>query len=287
MCISPCAPSGASQEKALSMRSGVAGVVDQQVLRPQREAERHAGQRRASAWRPCRPAAGPAGSAAGRATCSARSPAYRSRRAASAAGGCARQVWKPLECAEMPRIACIATGPADHGLVPAAGPESVQGWSSTIGWSKATSAISAAMRRMVAAGMPQRSATASGAYSAVEVALGQQLEDRLRACGHPAGCSRRPSPAERPAAAGVHRAARAVPGQRRAVLVAREQPVIGAARDCGPPARPRWCSGRGSRDRPGRSAAAHAPAPARTARRCRGGCRSIHRRWRNSRCAPG
>ena len=33
-----------------------------------------------------------------------------------------RQVWKPLAWAEMPRMACMPTGPADHLLVPAAEP---------------------------------------------------------------------------------------------------------------------------------------------------------------------
>ena len=33
-----------------------------------------------------------------------------------------RQVWKPLAWAEMPRMACMPTGPADHLVVAAAGP---------------------------------------------------------------------------------------------------------------------------------------------------------------------
>jgi hypothetical protein len=68
------------------------------------------------------------------------------------------QVWKPLECAEMPRMAWKATGRPtirSRAAVPAM---SVQGRSSVISCSKATWASSAAMRRMVAAGMPQAGA---------------------------------------------------------------------------------------------------------------------------------
>ena len=63
---------------------------------------------------------------------------------------------------------------------------SVQGWSSTTGCSNATCAISAAKRRMRSAGTPQRSATASGAYSGAEVALRHQVEHRPRARARPA-----------------------------------------------------------------------------------------------------
>ena len=66
----------------------------------------------------------------------------------------ARQVWKPLEWAEMPRMACIETG---RPIIlswrrPA---QSVQGMSSAICCSKAACASSAAMRRMVSAAMPR------------------------------------------------------------------------------------------------------------------------------------
>ncbi|MEZ5865395.1 MAG: hypothetical protein R3D25_15515 [Geminicoccaceae bacterium] len=76
----------------------------------------------------------------------------------------ARQVWKPLLCAEMPCMACIATGrPTIRSCrCPCV---SVQGRSSTTGASKG--------RRRQLGGdppdgggrMPQRSATASGLYS--------------------------------------------------------------------------------------------------------------------------
>ena len=106
---------------------------------------------------------------------------------------------------------------------------SVQGWSMTTGSSKAAAASSAAIRRMVAAGMPQRSATASGAYSALGVAAGQQLEHR------------RGMPAVRERDLALQRRLHARPGrldpsgaahgdQRPAVGVAGDQPVIGVAR---------------------------------------------------------
>ena len=128
----------------------------------------------------------------------------------------------------MPRIACIATG--RPSILSCRRPAvSVQGWSSSIAWLKATSASSRAMRRMVAAEMPQVSATTSGAYSAVQVAFGQQMEHRIGAAAvrqndltgdlrlHVGG-------------GGIHRRARgAVPGQWLAVGIAHEQPVIGAA----------------------------------------------------------
>ena len=65
----------------------------------------------------------------------------------------ARQVWKPFEWAEIPRIACIATGrPMVFSCRRPA--QSVQGWSSTICLSNAAWASSAAMRLIVAAGNP-------------------------------------------------------------------------------------------------------------------------------------
>jgi hypothetical protein len=73
-----------------------------------------------------------------------------------------RQVWNPLEWAEIPRIACIDTGRPIilSCLRPHA---SVHGRSRVISSLKATCAISAAMRRICSAGIPVASATVSGA----------------------------------------------------------------------------------------------------------------------------
>ena len=79
----------------------------------------------------------------------------------------------------------------------------------------------------------------------VEIALGEQLEDRhgaaavgQRAVADHHGRRRRSASRSRaPPSRSEH--------QRLAGLVAREQPVIGAARGRGSPARRRWCSGRG------------------------------------------
>ena len=74
----------------------------------------------------------------------------------------ARQVWNPLEWAEMPRIACMATArPTMRSWRRPA--QSVHGTSITTSWRNAISAISAAMRRMVAAAIPVREAAAAGA----------------------------------------------------------------------------------------------------------------------------
>ena len=76
----------------------------------------------------------------------------------------ARQLWKPLACAETPRIACIATGrpakPARRLPV-----QSVHGSSTKTSDSNATWAISSARRSMVAGSMPQRGPMFAGAYS--------------------------------------------------------------------------------------------------------------------------
>ena len=77
-------------------------------------------------------AAAPAGSASGTAACSGSRPARRSLPSRICSRCSARQVWKPLAWAEMPRIACMLTG---RPIIcswrrPKA---SVQGWSSTTG----------------------------------------------------------------------------------------------------------------------------------------------------------
>ena len=76
----------------------------------------------------------------------------------------ARQVWKPLEWAEMPRMAWKLTG-RPMKVSWRSPRKSVQGWSISMAWLKATSTSSAASRLIVAAAMPQRPATASGLYS--------------------------------------------------------------------------------------------------------------------------
>ncbi len=72
--------------------------------------------------RACRRASAPAGSASGRAACSGSRPAHRSLPSSICKRCSARQVWKPLEWAEMPRIACMLTGrPIICCVAPAAG----------------------------------------------------------------------------------------------------------------------------------------------------------------------
>ncbi len=74
----------------------------------------------------------------------------------------ARQVWKPLEWAEMPRMACMATGRPT--ILSCRRPaQSVQGVSISTVCSKAACASSAAIRLMTAASMPVSAATASAA----------------------------------------------------------------------------------------------------------------------------
>jgi hypothetical protein len=90
----------------------------------------------------------------------------------------ARAVWKPLEWAEMPRMAWKETGRPTK-LWWRSPFMSVQGWSISIASSKATRPISAASPRIVSAGTPVSAATASGAYF-VEIFVGQMLEDRNR-----------------------------------------------------------------------------------------------------------
>ena len=121
----------------------------------------------------------------------------------------------------------------------------------------------------------------------IEIALGEQLEHRhARLRPSARRRRRRPCAARHPASSALASASPLVEHQRvcprRRARTARPPPRPAP----GSPARRRWCSARGNRDRPCRRAATRGPAPARTARRCRGGCRSIRRRSRNSRCAP-
>ena len=199
----------------------------------------------------------------------------------------ARQVWKPFEWAEIPRIACIATG--RPSMVACRRPKvSVQGWSSSIAWSNATSASS-------------RGDAADG-------------RGRDAAACRPPHRGRMRHPGSVPPAAGTP-GGRARPSGRRC-----SPTTCGASPPWRHRSRSRWCGPRraggprhrgrtarasaapgasitsqaalrvarpGNPDRCGRRAAVRAPAPARTARRCRDGYRRTRRRSPNSRSAPG
>ena len=164
-CIRPCAAIGASHENALSMRAGRPVVVEDQILGPQRIAERRAGQRLAGddLLRACRPASDPAGPASDTAICSASRPAHRSCRSGSAAG------------AARGRSGTRSNGPrcrASHAPRPDGRASSRDAGRPSR--STALRSRSPARRRrgrsrrrgerMRAAGMPQIAATASGAY---------------------------------------------------------------------------------------------------------------------------
>ena len=76
----------------------------------------------------------------------------------------ARQVWKPLECAEMPRIACMDTGrPVKLECVRPA--QSVHSQATSMASSNAVWAISSARRSIVAAGTPHTSSARRGEYA--------------------------------------------------------------------------------------------------------------------------
>ena len=289
MCIRPCAAIGASHENALSMRSGLPSASTSRSSGASREAERRAG------------------SGLPAATCAGLAGRLRARRrrlrdtalVAAAAGHIDRaeqhlqqmQRAAGLEAVGMGRDAAhrVHRRPAGRRIVSWRRPaQSVHGCRSSIACSKATCGdLGGDAADRVGRDAAASAATASGAYSRVEIALGDQLEHRH---GAAAVGQRRLADERGPRRRSASRS-RASPSrsehQRLAVLVAREQPVIGGARVAGSPARRRWCSGRDSRDRPGRRAAARGSATARTARRCRAGCRSIRRRSPNSRCAPG
>jgi hypothetical protein len=112
-------------------------------------------------------------------------------------------VWKPLEWAEMPRIACIETGrPIMVGRACARPNRSRGSADLDLLESKAASASSAAMRRMVAAGCPV-SADRFGSVSIVEEARGHQLERRHGA----AAVGERGAAAEQRRARGIEGAA--------------------------------------------------------------------------------
>ena len=211
------------------MRTRRAVGVDQQVLRPARIAERHAGQRACpAAARLAGRLRPPAGSAAGTATCSGSRRAYRSAPSSICSRWMARQVWKPLECAEMPRIACIATGRPIIVSCRRPAHRSRAGRARSPARTR-RAASSAAMRRIVAAGMPHRLRPPRPARSA--------RRDSVRpAAGTPAR-ARRPSASMRsPISAGARLAshalddalAAAVPDQRLAVASRANRPSSAA-----------------------------------------------------------
>ncbi len=89
----------------------------------------------------------------------------------------ARAVWKPLEWAEMPRMAWMATG--RPGMVAWRWPrKSVHSCAMTGGLSKAARAISAASAWMRGAGMPVTLGHGLGREGRREVAVGDVVEDR-------------------------------------------------------------------------------------------------------------
>ncbi len=168
-----------------------------------------------------------------------------------------RQVWKPFEWAEMPRMACIETGrPIIFSCRRPA--QSVQGMSSTTSCSKATSASSRGDPPDRVGGDARFGRNRVGRIVLVEEASGQQLEDRV------APATVWPM-SNVPDNAGVMSGAcarRALPwilskAERLALAVAGEQAVVAPSRDPRSPARGRSCSARGSRDRSSRCATAH------------------------------
>ena len=186
MCIRPWAASGASQEYALSMRCGVPSGIDQQVLRPHREAERHAGSG----------VSGAVGRPAGRLRPGG-DRLREGRLVAEAAGQIDRaeqdlqQVQRAagLEAVGMGRDAAHGVHrdrPADHLLVPAArpvGPRLVEHRSA------ARTRHGRARRRCggcVAASTPQSLGDRVGRVFVVEEALGDELEGRDRRRARPA-----------------------------------------------------------------------------------------------------
>ena len=231
MCISPCAEIGASQENALSMRVRLAVGVDQQVLRPARKAEMRARQRLVGAEM-----LGPAMRRR------MRLDRLRIRRLEAEAARAVDRADQHLQHVQRARrLEAVGMGrEAAHGVErhrPADKASwrspfmSVQGWSMTIASSKATRAISAARPRIVSAATPVSAATASGAYFAIEIFLGQQLEGR-HGTARPSSSVQRPDSAGRAPFVAVrndplgHR----LEDQRLAVRVAREQAVFGRAR---------------------------------------------------------
>ena len=160
--------------------------------------------------------------------------------------------------------------PADHRLVPPArriGPRLIAARSPGRRRRRQFGGDAADRRGRDAAAFGDR----IGRVVAVEIALGEQLEHRH--ARRPSGSVTSPS----------GRAHAGVPHRIGALAVARSQAsgLPSASRANSPssappgrvrsPARWRWCSAPGNPDRRGRRAAARAPAPARTARRCRAG----------------
>ena len=177
MCIMPCAASGASQVNALSMRIGVPSSSSSRSCGPLRKTQRHAGQHGVRLAALARPGRQPAGSASDRRLVAPGPRAYRSRQAASAADasrGRSGTRWSGPRCR-----AWRASRPGGRPSFRAGGRTyRSRADRSSIAWLNATSASSVAMRRIVAAGMPQRSGDRIGCVSAVQVAFGEKLENR-------------------------------------------------------------------------------------------------------------
>ena len=72
--------------------------------------------------RPCRTACRSGGAGFGYGGLKRKPPGTSTVPSSTCSRWIARQVWKPFEWAEMPRMACIATGRPAHRLVAAAGP---------------------------------------------------------------------------------------------------------------------------------------------------------------------
>ena len=163
-CSMPWAASGASQENALSIRRGVPSVSTRRSSGPVGKPSGGPGNGRPGTTSPAFPAGlGPVGIGLGYGGLYRKPPGTSIVPSRICSRCRARQVWKPLACAEMPRMACMLTGRPI--VCECRRPQtSVQGTSTAIACSNAVCASSAAIRRMVAAGMPVLRATASGLY---------------------------------------------------------------------------------------------------------------------------
>ena len=228
---------------------GVPSVSTSRSSGPRREAERRARRAACSAPPSGRPASGRRDRPREGRLVAEAARARRSRPAASAAdaarGRCGSR-WNAPRCR-----AWRASRPAGRSSSRARRPaQSVQGMSSVDLLARRRHAP--ARRRCGGSCRPgcrMRSATASGAYLRIEIALGHQLERRHRLAPVGQRAPRRPAPARRPRPAHRQRLPRSSQHSGLPLGVAREQPVIRGARRPGSPARARWCSAPGNRDR--------------------------------------
>ena len=109
MCIMPWEASGASQENALSMRSGVPAPSTSRSSGP---CTKPSGMPSSGVFAATfLPAGfGPHGIAFGYGALKRNPPGHSTEPSSNCSRWIARQVWKPLEWAEMPRMACMAIG---------------------------------------------------------------------------------------------------------------------------------------------------------------------------------